>query len=148
MYEPDIDLTDTGREVIALARTEAQRLQHEYVGTEHRALALTRTAVLQDLAVEVERVRDMIEGIVHRGAKPASPDVALPYTSRTKHVLDLARESASGAAGPEHLLLGLLREARGVGGQVLLHLGVSEAATLDAIARVNQERGPRADESS
>jgi ATP-dependent Clp protease ATP-binding subunit ClpC len=147
----DIQLTDSARQVLALARDEAHRLRHEYIGTEHLVLALTRqtqgfaVTALHNLHIDVEGVRETIEASVHPGAAASSPAGTLPYTSRTQKVFRLARESAltfdQGAVGAEHLLLGVLREAKGMGGQVLLHHGLSEDAAFDEIKRMNSAAG-------
>src|SRR5919205_1004328 len=109
------NFTDRVRKVLQMAREEAARLHHEYVGTEHILLGLIR------------------EG---EGAAAAGPD--LPYTSRAKKVLELAmteaRELNHSYVGTEHLLLGLLREEKGIAAQVLTDAGVnleqSRAETL------------------
>jgi len=113
-----------------MAREEAARLHHEYVGTEHILLGLIRegegvaAAVLTNLNVDLDEIQQKIEETVKKGKAPASagpPD--LPYTSRAKKVLELAmseaRELNHSYVGTEHLLLGLLREEKGIAAQVL-----------------------------
>ncbi len=137
--------------MLELARDEAVRLRHEYIGTEHLVLALTRqaqgfaVAALDNLHIDLERVRGTIEAMVQSGSASPSPDRALPYTTRTQRVFPLARESAlafeQADVGPEHLLIGVLREAMGVGGQALMHHGLSEDAAVDEIRRLNGNGG-------
>ncbi len=133
------NFTERVRKVLALAREEAARLRHEYVGTEHILLGLIRegegvaVAVLQNLQVEVDDVVEGIEGHVKKGISAQSTGPDLPYTSRAKKVLELAmaeaRELDHEYVGTEHLLLGLLREERGIAAQVLKSLG----ARVDAV---------------
>jgi ATP-dependent Clp protease ATP-binding subunit ClpC len=137
----DAPLGGSALEVLALARKEADRFRHEYVGTEHLALAFTRvregtvSSVLDELTLDRHAVQTMIESMVRPGAEAVAPSVALPYTSRTQTALALAAEGAAAlghdTVGAEHLLLGLLREARGIGGQILLHHGLSAEAVAD-----------------
>jgi DNA-binding transcriptional regulator YhcF (GntR family) len=124
--------TDRTRKVLAMAREEAARLQHDYVGTEHILLGLIRegegvaVAVLTKLSAAPQQVRERIETIVRRGkAEVGNRD--LPYTSRSKKVLEFAMAEARALnhsyVGTEHLLLGLLREERGIAAEVLRELG-------------------------
>ena len=140
----------SGRQVVALARDEAERLHHEYIGTEHLALALTlqtrgpAATALRNLHIDVAAVRDTVESIAPPGAGTPSPDATLPYTSRTQKAFALAKEAAlafgQGNVAAEHLLLGILREGKGIGAQVLLHHGLSEDALIDQIGPPT--RGP------
>ena len=123
------NFTERVRKVLAMAREEAARLHHEYVGTEHILLGLIRegegvaAAVLQNLNVDLDEITQKIEETVKKGkaAQTTGPD--LPYTSRAKKVLELAmaeaRELTHSYVGTEHLLLGLLREEKGIAAQVL-----------------------------
>ncbi|HXG43719.1 MAG TPA: ATP-dependent Clp protease ATP-binding subunit [Gemmatimonadales bacterium] len=127
-----------------MAREEAARLHHEYVGTEHILLGLIRegegvaAAVLQNLNVDLEEIQRKIEETVKKGKAAAATGPDLPYTSRAKKVLELAmteaRELNHSYVGTEHLLLGLLREEKGIAAQVLTDAGVnleqSRAETL------------------
>src|SRR5512132_4187051 len=129
------NFTERVRKVLAMAREEAARLHHEYVGTEHILLGLIRegegvaATVLQNLNVELDEIQQKIEETVKKGkaAQATGPD--LPYTSRAKKVLELAmseaREMGHSYVGTEHLLLGLLREEQGIGAQVLVSLGIT-----------------------
>ncbi|MBI5600270.1 MAG: ATP-dependent Clp protease ATP-binding subunit [Gemmatimonadetes bacterium] len=138
------NFTERVRKVLAMAREEAARLHHEYVGTEHILLGLIRegegvaAAVLQHLNVELEEIQQKIEETVKKGkaAQATGPD--LPYTSRAKKVLELAmgeaRELGHSYVGTEHLLLGLLREEKGIAAQVLADANVSlEAARAETL---------------
>ena len=129
------NFTDRVRKVLQMAREEASRLHHEYVGTEHILLGLIRegegvaAAVLQNLNVDLEEIQQKIEETVKKGKAAAAPGPDLPYTSRAKKVLELAmveaRELNHSYVGTEHLLLGLLREEKGIAAQVLTDAGVS-----------------------
>src|ERR1041384_2873366 len=123
------NFTERVRKVLALAREEASRLRHEYVGTEHMLLGLLRegegvaATVLLNLGADFDAIRDLIESTVKRGlAQPTGPD--LPYTSRAKKVLELSMDAARSMnhmyVGTEHLLLGLLGEGKGIAAQVLV----------------------------
>src|SRR5512135_3634044 len=138
------NFTDRVRKVLQMAREEAARLHHEYVGTEHILLGLIRegegvaAAVLTNLGVELEDIQQKIEETVKKGKAAAAAGPELPYTSRAKKVLELAmmeaRELNHSYVGTEHLLLGLLREEKGIAAQVLTDAGVtleqSRAETL------------------
>ncbi len=138
------NFTDRVRKVLQMAREEAARLHHEYVGTEHILLGLIRegegvaAAVLTNLNVDLEEIQQKIEETVKKGKAGAAVGPDLPYTSRAKKVLELAmteaRELNHSYVGTEHLLLGLLREEKGIAAQVLTDSGVnleqSRAETL------------------
>jgi len=138
------NFTDRVRKVLQMAREEAARLHHEYVGTEHILLGLIRegegvaAAVLQNLNVDLEEIQQKIEETVKKGKAGTVTGPDLPYTSRAKKVLELAmaeaRELNHSYVGTEHLLLGLLREEKGIAAQVLMDAGVtleqSRAETL------------------
>ncbi len=138
------NFTDRVRKVLQMAREEAARLHHEYVGTEHILLGLIRegegvaAAVLQNLNVALDEIQQTIEETVKKGKAAAAAGPDLPYTSRAKKVLELAmteaRELNHSYVGTEHLLLGLLREEKGIAAQVLTDAGVnleqSRAETL------------------
>ncbi|HEX2095384.1 MAG TPA: ATP-dependent Clp protease ATP-binding subunit [Longimicrobiaceae bacterium] len=128
------NFTDRVRKVLAMAREEAIRLQHDYVGTEHILLGLIRegegvaAAVLQNLSVDLEQIQERVEESVRRG-KATIALGELPYTSRAKKVLEFAmaeaRELNHSYVGTEHLLLGLLREEKGIAAEVLGQLGIT-----------------------
>lgn len=129
------NFTDRVRKVLQMAREEAARLHHEYVGTEHILLGLIRegggvgTAVLSQLNVDLEEIQQKIEETVKKGKAAAAAGPDLPYTSRAKKVLEFAmseaRELNHSYVGTEHLLLGLLREEKGIAAQVLTNAGVN-----------------------
>src|ERR1019366_1826759 len=139
-----------------MAREEAARLHHEYVGTEHILLGLIRegegvaAAVLTNLGVELEEIQQKIEETVKKGKAAAAAGPELPYTSRAKKVLELAmmeaRELNHSYVGTEHLLLGLLREEKGIAAQVLTDAGVtleqSRAETLRLLGSVLPQGQP------
>ena len=130
MYER---FTDRARKVMALANQEAQRFNHEYIGTEHILLGLVKegtgvgATVLKNLDIDLRKVRLEVEKIVKSG-----PDMVtmgkLPQTPRAKKVIEYGIEEARNLGhnyiGTEHLLLGLLREREGVAAQVLQILGL------------------------
>jgi len=140
------NFTERVRKVLAMAREEAARLHHEYVGTEHILLGLIRegegvaATVLQNLNVELDEIQQKIEETVKKGkaAQATGPD--LPYTSRAKKVLELAmseaRELGHSYVGTEHLLLGLLREEKGIAAQVLTDAGVNLEAARSETLRI------------
>ncbi|HYE61664.1 MAG TPA: ATP-dependent Clp protease ATP-binding subunit [Phycisphaerales bacterium] len=125
--------TDRARKVMALANQEAQRLNHEYIGTEHILLGLVKEGsgvganVLRNLDVDLRRVRLEVEKLVKAGPEMVTMG-KLPQTPRAKKVIEYAIEEARNLnhnyVGTEHLLLGLLREHDGVAAQVLLNLGL------------------------
>src|SRR5881275_3292327 len=130
MYER---FTDRARKVMQLANQEAQRFNHEYIGTEHILLGLVKEGsgvaanVLKNLDVDLRKIRLEVEKIVQSG-----PDMVtmgkLPQTPRAKKVIEYSIEEARNLnhnyVGTEHLLLGLLREQEGVAAQVLMNLGL------------------------
>jgi len=138
------NFTERVRKVLAMAREEAARLHHEYVGTEHILLGLIRegegvaAAVLQNLSVDLDEIQQKIEDTVKKGKASQTTGPDLPYTSRAKKVLELAmseaRELSHSYVGTEHLLLGLLREEKGIAAQVLTDAGVNlDAARAETL---------------
>jgi len=127
------NFTDRVRKVLGMAREEAVRLQHDYVGTEHILLGLIREGdgvaaeVLRNLAADLDEVLQRVEDNIRPG-KSTTPIGELPYTTRAKKVLEYAmaeaRELNHSYVGTEHLLLGLLREEKGLAAKVLGHLGI------------------------
>ena len=126
-------LTDRARKVMALANQEAQRFNHEYIGTEHILLGLVKEGsgvganVLKNLGIDLRKVRLEVEKLVKSGPEMVTMG-KLPQTPRAKKVIEYAIEEARNLnhnyVGTEHLLLGLLREQDGVAAQVLLNLGL------------------------
>jgi len=136
-----LEFSDRLRGVLSEARGEATRLRHEHVGTEHLLLALLADSDRDDvappcmvrlvfdiLAVDRGKMRQVLEQTVLTGRAPATED-QLSYTSRAKAVLELAMAEArmlrAGTVDTQHLLLGLIREERGIAAQVLLDFGVT-----------------------
>jgi len=125
--------TDRARKVMGLANQEAQRFNHEYIGTEHILLGLVKEGsgvaanVLRNLDIDLKKIRIEVEKIVQSGPDTLSMG-KLPYTPRAKKVIELAFEEARSLGhnyvGTEHLLLGLLREQEGVAARVLMNLGL------------------------
>ncbi|MCH2583957.1 MAG: AAA family ATPase, partial [Planctomycetes bacterium] len=125
--------TDRARKVMALARKEAQRFNHDFIGTEHILLGLIQEGsgvaanVLKNLGVEISKIRSEIEKNVQSGPSMVTMG-QLPFTPRVKKVLELSMEEANELGhnyiGTEHLLLGLIRENDGVAAQVLLDLNL------------------------
>src|SRR5512142_2070167 len=125
--------TDRARKVMQLANQEAQRFNHEYIGTEHILLGLIKEGsgvaanVLKNLDVDLRKIRLEVEKLVQSG-----PDMVtmgkLPQTPRAKKVIEYSMEEARNLGhnyvGTEHILLGLLREQEGVAAQVLMNLGL------------------------
>jgi len=126
-------LTDRARKVMALANQEAQRFNHEYIGTEHILLGLVKEGsgvganVLKHLEIDLRKVRLEVEKLVKSGPEMVTMG-KLPQTPRAKKVIEYAIEEARSLnhnyVGTEHLLLGLLREQDGVAAQVLMNLGL------------------------
>ena len=125
--------TDRAKKVMNLARQEAQRFNHEYLGTEHILLGLVQEGsgvaanVLKNMAIDLNKIRTEVEKIVKTGPSMVTMG-QLPFTPRAKKVLELSMEEASNLGhnyiGTEHLLLGLIKENEGIAAQVLLNLGV------------------------
>jgi ATP-dependent Clp protease ATP-binding subunit ClpC len=139
--------TKRARRVLTLAQEEAQRLNHNYIGTEHLLLGLVReengvaVRVLRDLGVDPKQVRERVERTVGRGQRAAFGKLSL--TPRTKRVIELAVDEARRLGhhyiGTEHLLLGLVRAGEGVAVDVLRGLGVSLDKVRSQTARVMME---------
>jgi len=136
------NFTPRAQQVLALARKEADRFNHAYVGTEHLLLGLIKLGqgvavnVLERMGLELEAVRQEVEKEV--GTGPPQKTVGnIPYTPRVKKVLALANKEAKALnhsyVGTEHLLLGLLREGEGVAARVLKHLEVDIQRTRNEI---------------
>lgn len=137
-----LNLTDRARNALAAANGEAQRFNHEYIGTEHLLLGIVKEGngvganVLKNLEINLRKVRLEVEKLVKSG-----PDMVtmgkLPFTPRTKRVMEFAEDEARklkhNYIGTEHLLLGLLREHDGVAAQVLMNFGVKLEEARDEI---------------
>jgi ATP-dependent Clp protease ATP-binding subunit ClpC len=139
--------TQRARRVLSLAQEEAERLQHNYIGTEHLLLGLMREEggvagrVLRDLGLEQRRVEELVERLTR--ATTRTPSTQLDLSPGTKRVLELAVDEARRMGhhyiGTEHLLLGLVRQSEGVAIDVLKRLGVSPEEVRRQTRRVLQE---------
>ncbi len=137
--------TERARKVIILAKEEAKRFNHDYIGTEHILLGLIRegegvaATVLEKMGLSLENIRLEIEKLVQPG--PTTQIIGdLPFTPRAKKALELAAEEARSLGhnyiGTEHLLLGLIREEEGVASQVLLNLGLDLSTVRNKVMEV------------
>ena len=144
--------TERARKVLTLAQEEAQRLNHNYIGTEHILLGLVRenegvaVKVLSNLGADPDKVRGAVEFIIGRGERTVSGEIGL--TPRAKRVIELAVDEARrlnhNYIGTEHLLLGLLREAEGAASSVLESLGVNLDKARAETLRILSEIMPQA----
>ena len=142
--EPMNNFTPRAQQVLALARKEADRFHHNYVGTEHILLGLIKlgqgvaVSVLQKMGLDLETVRSAVEKQVGTGQETKTPG-SIPYTPRVKKVLALAGKEAKTLShsyvGTEHILLGLLREGEGVAARVLKSLEIDIERTRNEILR-------------
>jgi len=139
--------TERARKVLTLSQEEAQRFNHNYIGTEHILLGLVREGdgvaakVLVSLGIELDRVRQAVESSMGRGERTVSGEVGL--TPRAKRVIELAVDEARrlhhNYIGTEHLLLGLLREGEGIAASALEGLGVTlEKARAETVRILSQ----------
>ena len=146
--------TERARRVLSLAQEEAQRFNHNYIGTEHLLLGLVRendgvaAQVLRNLGVELNKVRSAVEFIIGRGDRIVLGDIGL--TPRAKKVIELAVDEARRLnhhyIGTEHLLLGLVREGEGIAAGVLESLGVNlEKVRTETIKVLSQSGGTHAE---
>ena len=134
--------TDRAKKVMNLARQEAQRFNHEYLGTEHILLGLVQEGsgvaanVLKNMGIDLTKIRMEVEKIVKTGPSMVTMG-QLPFTPRAKKVLELSMEEAGSLGhnyiGTEHLLLGLIKENEGIAAQVLLNLGVKLQDVRDEV---------------
>jgi ATP-dependent Clp protease ATP-binding subunit ClpC len=139
-----LNLTERARKVIWNSREEASRLAHEYVGTEHLLLGLLReedavgSTVLRNLSIQADSLRDRIEVLLTPGEPERRTGAHRPHTSGARTALELALAEAHdrrrSLVGSEHLLIGLMREEKGIAAQVLsaadLTLDMVRAETL------------------
>jgi four helix bundle protein len=138
-------LTDRARKVMALANQEAQRFNHEYIGTEHILLGLVKegsgvgATVLKNLDVDIKKLRLEVEKLVKSG-----PDMVtiskLPPTPGAEKVIEYAIKEARALnhnyVGTEHILLGLLRQSEGIAAQALMNLGLRLEEVRDEVQRL------------
>ena len=147
--------SERARRVLTLAQNEAQRFNHNYIGTEHILLGLVGETegvvarVLKNLGIDLEKVRAAVEFIIGRGEKPVTGEIGL--TPRAKKVIELAVDEARRAnhsyIGTEHLLAGLLREGEGVASGVLESLGVTLEKVRTETQRVLSQNVPTTSQS-
>ena len=143
--------TERARRVLTLAQEEAQRFNHNYIGTEHLLLGLVREGdgvaakVLSNLGVELNKVRSAVEFIIGRGDRTTSGEIGL--TPRAKRVIELAVDEARrlnhSYIGTEHLLLGLVREGEGIAAGVLESLGVNLERVRGETTRILAQTQPQ-----
>ncbi len=148
--------TKRARHVLELAQEEAQRFQHDYIGTEHLLLGLVREGegvaaqVLSNLGIEVDQVRNAVDAIIGRGGRVVLGELRI--TPRAKKVIELALDEALRLnhrfIGTEHLLLGLIREGDGIAAGVLENCGLTleqvRTETLRVLREHQEEEGPSA----
>lgn len=137
------DFTERSRRVVQAAGDEAAALRHDYIGTEHILLAILRdpdnaaVALLTKRGIDISGIRAEVTEIVKPGTDAAPPGAQRPYTSRVKLALELAMSSArdggTRSVGTQHLLLGLLREDKGIAAQALAHAGLTVAGLTSAL---------------
>jgi ATP-dependent Clp protease ATP-binding subunit ClpA len=143
--------TDRARRAIVLAQEEARILNHGYIGTEHLLLGLVREGegvaakALASLGITLEAVQQQVAEIIGRGLQP--PAGHIPFTPRAKKVLELSAREADALGhsyiSTEHLLLGLLREGKGVAVQILVKLGADLGAVREQVLQlVHGPAGP------
>lgn len=136
-------LTDRAKKVLQLARQEAKRMNHDYVGSEHILLGLlientgVGARILKELGVSLKQSRIEIEKLVPQGSTSVLNVTNIPFSPRARRILELAEEEANNLGhdyiGTEHLLLGLLREQDGVAAQVLANMGIDLERVRDEV---------------
>ena len=139
--------TDRARRVVVLAQEEARMLSHGYIGTEHLLLGLIHEgggasgAALESLSITLDDARAQVVSIVPRGQEPLSGHI--PFTPRAKKILELSLREAldlgHSSIGPEHILLGIVREGQGVANQVLATLGANGPRVRAEVMRFIQQ---------
>jgi ATP-dependent Clp protease ATP-binding subunit ClpC len=142
--------TEDAQRALTLAQDEAQRLDHNFIGTEHLLLGLVGVErcivarALKTLGVGPDEVRREVESIEGRGEHPVSGEIGLtPRLKKTlEFAVDEARRQKDRHVGTEHLLLGLLREGTGIAIDTLARLEVSPARVREEIRRALSERPP------
>jgi len=134
--------TERARKVILLAKDEAKRVKHDYIGTEHMLLGLVKegegvaAAVLTSLGMDADNIRFEVEKLVQPGTAEAT-EADIPFTPRAKKVIEFAMDEARNLGhnyiGTEHLLLGLIREGESVAAQVLMNMGLDLKIVRDEV---------------
>ncbi len=140
------NFTERVRKCLQLARVEAGELHHEYVGTEHILLGILREGggvanlAIQNLNVNAAAIRESVLEAIKQGHPDAPISIDLPYTSRAKKTLELAmseaRENHHSYVGTEHLLVGLIKEERGIAAQILVSLGLTADRVRTEVLRL------------
>lgn len=139
-----LNFSPRAQQVLALARKEADRLHHNYVGSEHLLFGLIRLGhggavnIINKLGTDLATIRIEMEQQVGSGPETQMvPNV--PYTPRVKRVLAFAAKEAKSLdhsyVGTEHLLLGLLKEGEGIAARVLIRLGINEQAVREEMLK-------------
>ncbi len=142
--------TERAQQVLVLSQEEAKRLNHNFIGTEHLLLGLVREGsgiaarALQNMSVDLNRVRSEVESITPKGEKVIQQGIS--YTPRAKRVVELAIEESQNLGhnyvGTEHLMLGLVREGEGIAAQVLSNMGIDlKRARKEVIQLLGGEEG-------
>src|ERR1041385_6334492 len=154
--------TDRAKKVMNLARQEAQRFNHEYLGTEHILLGLVQEGsgvaanVLRNMNIDLAKIRTEVEKLVKTGP-PMVTMAQLPFTPRATQGPQLSMEEAGNLGhnyiGTEHLLLGLIKENEGIAAKVLTNLGVKLEEVREEVleflgADMNQNQGGESEEES
>jgi ATP-dependent Clp protease ATP-binding subunit ClpC len=147
------NFTDSVRSALRDAREEASGLRHNYVGPEHLLLGVLAAgdpitvSALRELQLDPKNLRAAVLLKAPRQSAGPVPGPDLPYTSRGKKVLEeamaQARERGDSFVGPEHLLLGMLRESRGIAAEVLVEAGVNLPKLTQAVERAIESDVPR-----
>jgi ATP-dependent Clp protease ATP-binding subunit ClpC len=146
--------TERSRRVVVLAQEEARMLDHNYIGTEHILLGLIHEGdgiaaqAIESTGLTLDAARAEVERMIGRGA--SAPSGHIPFTARAKKVLELALREAlalkKSYIGPEHILLGLIREGNGVGAQILERLAaplpVLRAQVIELAAEESDQDEP------
>lgn len=150
--------TDRARRAMSLARQEAQRMNSEFIGTEHMLLGLVDVGgsvskFLHQLSVDSRRIHQEVEKLITPSTSPTVSLGQLPFSPRAKRVIDLAAEAAvqfpstnSDAISTEHLLIGLIRENEGIAAQVFVNLGFKLTELVTRIAAFVNPEKPSVDE--
>jgi ATP-dependent Clp protease ATP-binding subunit ClpC len=143
--------TERARRVVVLAQEEARLLDHNYIGTEHLLLGLIHEGegvaaeALERLGVSLAAVRGEVERIIGRGKGTPTEQGHIPFTPRSKKVLELSLREALNLGhnyiGTEHILLGLIREGHGVAALVLTKLGADLARVRELVTEILASRG-------
>jgi Clp amino terminal domain, pathogenicity island component/UvrB/uvrC motif len=145
--------TDRARRVVVLAQQEARMLNHDWIGTEHLLLGLIHEGegvaakALESLGISLDEVRQQVVEILGRGQDQQVPSQHIPFTPRSKKVLELSlRESLQlrqDYIGTEHILLALTREGDGVAAQVLVKLGADLNRVRQQVIELLSGQQPR-----